>query len=88
VLVRHLVALGCIATQAESGYQYLKLATEHCFDLVLMDILMPVMDGLEATRLIKSRVPGLPVVACSASVLEEDRRSALSAGMAQPAPLK
>ena len=56
------------------------------FDVVLMDLQMPVMDGLEATRRIRAfeqaqRRKPVPVIALSASVLEQDRRNARAAGM-------
>lgn len=53
------------------------------YDLVLMDIRMPDMGGLEATRLIREKHPieVLPIVALSANVFEEDRQKSLNAGM-------
>lgn len=49
-------------------------------DLVLMDINMPVMDGYEAMRIIKSKHPEIPVIAQTAYTLTEDRRKCMKAG--------
>ena len=58
---------------------------EGTYDLVLMDLVMPVMDGFQATRQIrsmaKSGAAAVPIVAMTASVSEEDRRQAAEAGM-------
>ena len=75
---------GHAVTTANSGAQALELLARQRFDLVLMDLQMPDMDGLEATRRLRAREAGgtrLPVIALSASVLEQDRRDALAAGM-------
>ncbi len=60
-------------------------AVNHCqgneqIDLVLMDIKMPIMDGLEATKQIKKRSPELPIIVISAYNLPEDKQKAFDAG--------
>jgi CheY-like chemotaxis protein len=49
-----------------------KFSLDPVFDIVLMDLKMPVMDGYEATKLIKSINPGIPVIAISAFELDKD----------------
>jgi CheY-like chemotaxis protein/anti-sigma regulatory factor (Ser/Thr protein kinase) len=50
------------------------------YDLVLMDVRMPLMDGIEATKLIKSNVPDLPVIAQTAFASREDKEKAKASG--------
>jgi len=71
---------------AHDGIEAVQLAAEQRFDLVLMDVQMPGMDGHAATRAIRAQeaeraAPRVPVIALSASVLSDDRRAALDAGM-------
>jgi PAS domain S-box-containing protein len=78
--------LGMRAAEAQSGLAALnKLEQEH-FDAVLMDIQMPELNGLEATRLIRSSKPGvnrpdIPIIAVTAYAMEGDREKFLEAGM-------
>lgn len=70
---------------AGDGRQALKQVAEQSFDLVLMDVQMPVMDGLTATRRIRAMPNGrfaeLPIVALTANALPQDRRDCEEAGM-------
>ncbi|WPL18924.1 Signal transduction histidine-protein kinase BarA [Thiorhodovibrio winogradskyi] len=66
---------------AENGQEAVERVAEQDIDLILMDLQMPVMDGFEAARRIRTHHPDLPMVALSAAVMEEDRARAQAAGM-------
>jgi len=68
--------------RAKNGKEAVDIIAEYNgdIDLILMDINMPVMDGYEAMRIIKSRHPDLPIIAQTAYTLNNDRRKCLKAG--------
>jgi two-component system cell cycle response regulator DivK len=77
-----LLATGYRTLEATTGGQAVALATEHAPDLVLMDIQLPDIDGVEALgRLrIDDRTASLPVLALTAQAMEGDRERFLAAG--------
>jgi two-component system sensor histidine kinase/response regulator len=66
---------------ADDGEQTVELARESTFDLIFMDIQMPNMNGLEATRALRKAGVACPIIAVTASALKEDVRKAFDAGM-------
>ena len=91
-LINQRVALGMLARLgvevkvANNGAQALECALTEPFDLVLMDCEMPVMDGFEATRSLRARLPSdagrrLPIVALTANAMAGDREKCIEIGM-------
>ena len=66
--------------RARNGKEAVEMVDKSTYDMVLMDIKMPVMDGLEATKAIKENHPDLPIVALTANAFDSDRQLALMAG--------
>uniref|UniRef100_UPI0035AF23FB response regulator n=1 Tax=Aquabacterium sp. TaxID=1872578 RepID=UPI0035AF23FB len=68
---------------AVNGVEAVEQARRHAFALILMDMQMPLMGGIEATRQIR-QLPGyarVPIIAMTANAFEDDRRDCLAAGM-------
>ena len=85
-LARHIMeSWGCVVEIAENGRLAVDRIKEFDFDLILMDIQMPEMDGKEATKLIREikddRKSSVPIVALTANALKEECESYLEAGM-------
>ena len=66
--------------RAKNGLEAIELVEKGHYDVVLMDIKMPVMDGMEATKLIKEKHPNLPIIALTANAFDSDRQLAFEAG--------
>ena len=86
ILEQILNTLGCQTSHAMNGQEALDILQQRTFDMVLMDVQMPVMDGLTATRRIREReaAEGLPrqtIIALTANALAGDREMCLQAGM-------
>ncbi|ABK45444.1 multi-sensor hybrid histidine kinase [Magnetococcus marinus MC-1] len=81
-----LAGLGCRVEIANDGHEGVRLFARHRYDLVLMDIQMPGMDGYETTDAIRQmerseRWPRTPIVALTANAMEQDRDRCLAADM-------
>ena len=74
---------GLQVTVADNGAVALTILENQTFDAVLMDLQMPVMDGIEASRRIRAqeRFHALPIIAMTAAVMKKDREECLAAGM-------
>lgn len=75
--------MGLIVDIANDGLEAVEKTASHNYDLILMDLQMPNMDGFEATRKIRSMENGgsLPIIAMTAAVLQKDRDASNAAGM-------
>ena len=85
VAKRMLERMGHAVTLASDGAAAVAAVAGQAFDVVLMDMQMPVMDGLEATKAIRAWERGgalrVPIVAMTANAMKEDRKTCLNAGM-------
>ncbi len=74
---------GMVVDIADNGQACLDMIDKKTFDLILMDIQMPVLDGLETTRIIrnKKKLPHLPIIAMTAHAMAGDPEKSLRAGM-------
>jgi len=88
VLARYLMNLGCDVEEANGGTEAINKTAQERFDLVFMDIHMPDVDGIDATRAIRDRerdrrddTERVPIVAVTAHAIEEMRDEAMAAGM-------
>ncbi len=82
MLSRRLSRKGFDVINAVDGQQGISLAIEESPDLILMDMSLPVMDGWEATRLLKAKeqTRNIPIIGLSAHAMSGDKEKALNAG--------
>lgn len=81
---RYLQKAGCMVDVANNGAEAVEKFKTTEYDMILMDVSMPEMDGLEATRMIRSiegSVPKIPIVALTAHAMRGDREQCIAVGM-------
>jgi len=82
VAKKMLIKLNCEILVAANGKEAVQLYSEDHFDLVFMDVQMPIMNGIEATRLIRENFKSTtPIIALTANVMKDDREECINAGM-------
>lgn len=88
IVMTFLEMVGAIVETAENGeiaLEMLKMSNHNYYDLVLMDVMMPVMDGYQATKEIRKledkKISNIPIIAMTANAFEDDRQNAINAGM-------
>lgn len=80
LLMTYVLKKGYQFLRAKNGQEAVEIADKGGIDLILMDMKMPVMDGVEATKKIKEAHPELPIVALTANAFESDRETMMEAG--------
>ncbi len=80
IVKRAFAPYDCTVCEATNGEEGLAAAANERPDLIVLDITMPVMDGVEATRIIREKYPDIQIVALTSSKDEEIVKSALQAG--------
>ena len=86
ILVTMLKTAGCRIRQAHNGQEAVALSASEPYDIILMDVQMPQMDGIAATKAIRAREQALglvrkPILALTANALADDKANCLAAGM-------
>jgi CheY-like chemotaxis protein len=84
LIAAYLDQFGLSYENAVNGDEAVRMVSERSFDVVLMDIMMPVMDGIEATRqirLLNSPAANIQIIALTAHAMQGDRETYLEAGM-------
>ena len=85
IIKKYAVFEGYDVYEAEDGIEAVNLCRQNNYDIIIMDIMMPVMDGLTATRAIRALeradAKTIPIIAMTANAFEEDARKCLDAGM-------
>ena len=75
-------SIGCIGAYVEDGEKAVEILKVHNFDICFMDIMMPVMGGIEATQIIRETIDkDLPIIAITGSTMQSDKQLCEDVGM-------
>ncbi|MBN2664600.1 MAG: response regulator, partial [Bacteroidales bacterium] len=80
ILLKEVIKLPCDILHAKNGKQAVEFCKSNKIDLVFMDLKMPVMNGFEASIIIKKTCPNLPIIAQTAYTTDKDKEKALQSG--------
>ena len=80
ILMGYLLKKHYEVIRAINGIDAVEKVEQGGIDMVLMDLKMPEMDGLQATRIIKEKYPDMPIIALTANAFSSDRQQAFEAG--------
>jgi len=81
VAIKMLEKLNCNISIANNGQEAIDISSTHKFDIVFMDIQMPVMDGIKAAELIRKQDATIIIIAMTANVMKEERDKCFDSGM-------
>ena len=80
ILMTYILKKYYLFDRAKNGQEAVEMVDKFDYDVVLMDIKMPIMDGLEATKAIREFNTEVPIVALTANAFDSDRQAAMDAG--------
>ena len=80
LIAKYVTKVGLIVDVANDGQEAIDKISNKSYDLILMDIQMPVMDGLEAIRQLRSTGYKIPIISLTANAMQEDRKKCFDAG--------
>ena len=80
MLMNYILRQHYAVKRAHDGKEVVEMAGRGGIDMILMDLKMPMIDGLEATRIITADNPDIPIIMLTANAFEADRQAAVEAG--------
>jgi CheY-like chemotaxis protein len=80
IILKEKMLLNCNIIHAKNGQEAVNICNNNKIDLIFMDLKMPLIDGYQATKLIKKTHPNLPIIAHSASTTEYAKEAILKSG--------